>query len=124
MGSLFEEGRPTMPPGFWQDLADSNPHGLKCPASAAEQWFFSVWPEMRERGYRRHRQTICAWWRRAGRWEIERAIEVVSTRKNDEDNARLEVLAKESEARNEESMAARGSDSTISAKIAARMLRS
>lgn len=54
---------PTLPPRFWEDLANRNRLGLDLSARQAKDWFYLVaWPSYSARGYKRHRSMIARWW--------------------------------------------------------------
>lgn len=97
---LFGEGRkPSFPPDFLQRLADENPLGVECSVQDVRDWIGLIWLRYSERGYKRHRKAIVAWWSRLTHEELERARARGSELRARQESERLRALREAYEAR-------------------------
>ena len=86
--------KPTLPPGFWAELAEHNPIGILLDASDAEAWFDFVWLRYTTYGYRNHKRAIISWWSRVNEADIQKARERVARIQDERETAALENFAR------------------------------
>lgn len=70
-----EEGPPTLPEAFWQQLAKACPVPGRVTPEVVRAWFAIAWPSYSARGYKNHRRAIANWWKRVRPEELEAARE-------------------------------------------------